>query len=394
MLDLDSTVGFPALDEALPGSSSVLRQKLQGWVGDDPLSEFLVGQLMEELEARPYQSEVPKVPLISLPEYDDVGVVANRLIADFETLPWEYHAFVSVPGSVSTLLASALDDEKSDRSQRFGLVKLGERASEYPPGPEPVFPLIGKPYELSPDTLYVRGILSGYVRRYFTTTPLEQFLFTVKAFFGFCIAHRFVTRGFHFFATAPKKHALLYRRRTDIWVAQEPHELEADLARTLSSLAANSEFSKHPAEFQRAYMKDFLRSVGHVLTDTEANERLLLAAQWLFDSHSTGSQLLSFIQATVVLETLLGEKAVSDIIGLGELLANRCAYLIGKSKTQRDEVINDFRRIYGTRSSIVHRGHNRLTSDEQRDLFTLRWMCYRVVQEELKLLTADKKDAP
>jgi len=119
------------------------------------------------------------------------------------------------------------------------------------------------------------------------------------------------------------------------------------------------------------------------------NAGVLRAAQWLFDSYSSRSQLLAFVQATVALEILFGDKAISDVVGLGELLGNRVAYLIGTTRQQREEVLKDFRRIYETRSRIVHRGHNLLSAQERSDLYTLRWMCSRAILRELELAKAD-----
>jgi hypothetical protein len=62
----------------------------------------------------------------------------------------------------------------------------------------------------------------------------------------------------------------------------------------------------------------------------------------------------------VAMEILLGDKAVSDLMGLGELLRNRCAYLIGDSQTQREEILDEFKKIYEVRCQIVHRGKSRL----------------------------------
>jgi hypothetical protein len=87
----------------------------------------------------------------------------------------------------------------------------------------------------------------------------------------------------------------------------------------------------------------------------------------------------------VALEILFGDKAASDLVGLGELLANRCAFSIAKDRSQRDKVLVDFKRIYDTRSKIVHRGHSRLSRREEADLSTLRWMVARSLQEEIKL---------
>jgi hypothetical protein len=115
---------------------------------------------------------------------------------------------------------------------------------------------------------------------------------------------------------------------------------------------------------------------------------LLLAAQWLFDSYCGSNELLSFVQGAVVLETLLGDKAISDTIGLGDLLGNRCAYLISKTLEEREMILRDFRSIYDVRSKIVHAGKKRLNR-EQRMLFEkLQWICHRAIQKEVELFQA------
>jgi hypothetical protein len=96
---------------------------------------------------------------------------------------------------------------------------------------------------------------------------------------------------------------------------------------------------------------------------------IILASQWLFDSH-TGHDELSYVQAMVVLEILLGDKAMSDEIGLGRLLGNRCAYLIGVNHEQRSELLRRFSDIYAVRSEIVHRGKHRLNVKERGLLHT------------------------
>jgi len=91
----------------------------------------------------------------------------------------------------------------------------------------------------------------------------------------------------------------------------------------------------------------------------------------------------------VALEILLGDKASSDIMGLGELLRNRCAYLIGKTHDQRQDILKDFKQIYEIRSKIVHRGKSKLTFNERGLFMNLQWLCRRVIQEEIELLKAN-----
>jgi hypothetical protein len=91
---------------------------------------------------------------------------------------------------------------------------------------------------------------------------------------------------------------------------------------------------------------------------------------------------------------LLGDKRASqEIGGLGQLLRNRCAYLIGNSYQHRSELLRDFDKIYDVRSQIVHSGKNKLTADERRLFHQLRSMCASVICKEISLLEADLKRA-
>lgn len=114
----------------------------------------------------------------------------------------------------------------------------------------------------------------------------------------------------------------------------------------------------------------------------------MLASQWLFDSYTGSDELLNYVQAMVVLEILLGDKAKSDEIGLGRLLSNRCAYLIGNNYEERADMLRRFGDIYAVRSEIVHRGKQRLNAKERELFYDLHWMCRRVLQREVDLLKA------
>src|SRR2546425_12513341 len=70
-----------------------------------------------------------------------------------------------------------------------------------------------------------------------------------------------------------------------------------------------------------------LTDIGAVMTRHVEDDRLLRAAKWLFDSYAATNPLLAFVQATTSLEILLGDKTLSDLVGLGALLGNRCAFL-------------------------------------------------------------------
>ncbi|MBN9277161.1 MAG: hypothetical protein J0I57_05940, partial [Hyphomicrobium sp.] len=144
-------------------------------------------------------------------------------------------------------------------------------------------------------------------------------------------------------------------------------------------------------ERKLSWAEHTLGNMASAFAGLEKAETILLGAQWLFDSYSSRDELLSFVQAMVVLEILLGDKNASDKIGLGSLLRNRCAYLIGNSQEERTNILQDFNKIYSVRSQIVHAGKHRLTLEERSLFRRLQWMCRRVIDKEVDLLKANPK---
>lgn len=147
---------------------------------------------------------------------------------------------------------------------------------------------------------------------------------------------------------------IVHRSNNAHWEQDTPIELPEDASQTISDLVYSSIALEDEKDNKSPFVINRLLLISKLLCDP-ANERILLSCEWLFDSIASDNELLSFVQAMVSLEILLGDKAVSDLMGLNELLRNRCAYLIGKSQAQRDEILKDFREIYDVRSQIVHR---------------------------------------
>jgi hypothetical protein len=123
-----------------------------------------------------------------------------------------------------------------------------------------------------------------------------------------------------------------------------------------------------------------------VFNKAQKADVIFLAAQWLFDSYTGSDAIMNFIQGMVVLEILLGNKAVSDEIGLGTLLGNRCAYLIATNQDERLEILRSFSEIYDVRSQIVHSGKQRLNAMEYTLFNKLLGYCTSVICKEISLL--------
>lgn len=129
-----------------------------------------------------------------------------------------------------------------------------------------------------------------------------------------------------------------------------------------------------------------LRTMGSCFSHPREAGRILRAAQWLAGSYASRNETLSFVQAMVAMEILLGDKKTSDMVGIGELLSNRTAYLIGESQADREAVLADFRGLYAVRSEIVHSGKTRLSYSEREKFHTLLSICQRSIAAEIDLL--------
>ncbi len=397
-IDWESFPDLSPLDAALPGPKTDLQKALVAYVGDLPLRSFISGVLSDDLRRRPFEMDGPKRPLTGIPEYADVSAVTARLIDAVDQLPRSYSVLVSVSNDAASVLGPAVPQDGLDLTPDVRLITVPEGGGPYAAQPkQDVLPFFlnpnGPPNGVTPGTLYLAITGRGYIPTLGSSAPLEFASFMSRAFFGLCIAQVLLSRGRGYRPGGPhRRYLVVYGHSAEPYPFQGAYEFPIDLGEAIDSLAIHSFLAdKSQPETLPKWVLGDLADIGAAMTRHDEDDRLLRAAQWLFDSYAATNPLLAFVQATTSLEILLGDKTMSDLVGLGALLGNRCAFLIGKSRSQRDKILTDFQRIYETRSKIVHRGHPRLSPTEENDLWMLHWMCSRVIQEEMKLMLADPK---
>ena len=100
------------------------------------------------------------------------------------------------------------------------------------------------------------------------------------------------------------------------------------------------------------------------LFNSEETQRLRTAAIWLLRGHRSGRGMDQILDSTIAIEVLLGDREASDRVGLSKLMANRCAYALGKSYNERKDLFEFFTRFYKVRSDIVHSGRMKLSESE------------------------------
>lgn len=113
-------------------------------------------------------------------------------------------------------------------------------------------------------------------------------------------------------------------------------------------------------------------------------ERIRTSLEWAFDSELNENQTLAFIQACVGLEALLGDDDQEE--PLTTRLADRCAYLLGKSHTDRTLIRKRFKNMYDVRSKLIHGRSPRLGPSDKEQLRIAQTMLGEVITEEARRL--------
>ncbi len=394
-LNRESTSGFLIANDSLPKHGPIV-DELNSIIGEWPLYDFLYGFISKELnDQQEYSFDEPRLKITELEKYSDIEATSQRLVDEFNTLPWKYRFTLDIKSTLSPYFS---DNSVFNITDTIRVVKPDENfITEHPlEGYDGIASrgLLGLanfiPREWKEDSLYLQIDTDGFIGKYVSTQTTEAVLSNVKAFCGLSIALRLLKVEHTYHPATPKMHLIAHKWNSSQWLFDESEELNDDASRAISDLSFHDLDGHLDTDTKKAsWIKSKLEDIGVVFNNFEKSEKIILAGQWFFDSYSGRNELLSFIQTIVSLEILLGDKASSDVVGLGELLRNRCAYLIGKTHDQRKDILDNFKKIYDIRSKIVHRGKSKLTLEERGLFKTLQWICRRVIQEEITLLKAN-----
>lgn len=401
-LDRKSAIMLILAESILPERGQI-KENLIRYIGETPVFDFIYETLSRELsEGQKYDSGSTLISLTEIDDYNDSRAVAERLINEFESLPWAYSLTIKLDNDFGVLLSSTIKDHTFCDFIRL-ITPTEEFENKYPlqsgiesrdlnlQGGLSLLALYS-PLQWDQSAAYLQFNIEGFIGQYGETAPLEETISLLKAFCGIGIALRLLKVNYKYRPTPTKAKFYIHRYNADNWQIQRSHELDSNLSDTFNDLVFHDlDGTLNSEESKIGWIKRAFDGIGCVFKNKDKAQKIILASEWLFDSYCGKNELLSFVQTAVVMEILLGEKAISDLMGLGELLRNRCAYLIGKSHKQRQELLEDFKEIYDVRSKIVHRGKSRLTLHEKTLFSKLQWMCRRVIYEEIELLKEDLK---
>jgi hypothetical protein len=382
-INYPSSTKLAAANNVIPTSGTV-REQLTTYINETPVSTFIVDQLQSELlQLNQFQPDNPSMNLTDIVGYEDPKQVAGRLVDQISSLPWQYKLTIGLPRQVTPLLPAA--ENNFVLNDQIELVRAHDAFQElYPLEPEKQS-LLGlfeeRPSSWEPSAEYMQISANGFIGPYGGSIPAWRAESILRAFCGLGIAFRLfeVQHKYSLFGPKPSSHFIVHRQISD-----QSRRFEGKLKLSDERSRAVDSLEKNPdAEQWANYILSLMQAV---FSSGSKAEPIALASEWLFDSYTGHDELLSYVQAMVVLEILLGDKAKSDEIGLGHLLSNRCAYLIGKTQEERAAILRDFDQVYTVRSAIVHRGKSRLTRDERILFYKLHVLCHSIIQKEVELL--------
>ncbi|KQP62131.1 HEPN domain-containing protein [Methylobacterium sp. Leaf112] len=394
-------LGWQSLDVLLPLNDVVpaldkLPVPLKTMIDERPVSDFAADRIGRQLSVvgtyREMGVPVPE-PLIGLASFADPGAIARQVVTDFASLPWEYLFSLRLPRSIGSVMATVIDETgRMEIGAGVALVRSSDVLKEQFPLPHQSSMLMALTYGSAweEEGVYLQVPVSGYADKYGRTGTVMRAVETLQTFLGLGMALRiFQYRPSSQMPFGPPRSSYHVHRRVDgAWHHDTTVDLEATVVMGLEG------FQCVDVGHQVGY-GIFVRHVRDLMATCFSNpneaSRIMRAAQWLAGSYTSRNETLSFVQAMVAMEILLGDKKTTDMVGIGELLSNRCAYLIGDSQADREAVLADFRGLYSVRSEIVHSGKSRLTYSEQIKFHRLLSICQRSIKAEIDLL---KKNQP
>jgi hypothetical protein len=386
-----------------------LRDRLVEYVDDFPFTEFILDMLGEELwHLDKYRPDTnPK--LTEIQGYNDADAVAARLLGQFESLPWQYRLTVKLPDALGELLHTAetaatlspsiwIVRATEEFAHQFPLETTSDQLNQRLAGEVTLLNFLSKEKakpKWDHGSVYFQIAAEGFIGQYGASATSSYAERHLRSLFGMGLATRLLDFKHTYSSIPPKTFVYLHRRSDDgTWEPRTRYELNDAVSRCIANLRLHDLGGPLLAQHMPRWVSARLSDISAAFRSGERSEPTILAAQWLFDSYAGHDPLLSFVQSMVVLEIVLGDKAVSDEIGIGELISNRFAYLVGTTHEERTDLIAEFKKIYKVRSQIVHSGKHSLNLDERALFQRLRWMCRRAIDKEIDLLKAGLSKEP
>lgn len=392
LLNLNTANDLMDLDDLLKNRRE-LSESLTAILGDMPLYNFFSDYISRILSDNADWEEGKSGKITDLPFIGEPQEFASKLVKAFGTLGWHYTVTYVLPQSLNWLLPPDVEQYVFDENTRlirvteqirseFPMTSYNERARRR----EGILAYLMGEDSLPEERLLFQTQVTGYIGVFGTNEAMRRAENRLKALIGFLISANTIKVGFKYISAPSRNEIIVYEKHSGVWEITRKDKIEDDLSKLLDRLEVNTVDGKISDDIITSWLKFGLNASRPGFASGKACDRLQLAAKWLVDSYSNNQELLGFVQAMVCLEIILGDQEDSGELGLGATIRNRCAYLIGHSLDDREEISEQLRAIYRVRSKIVHTGKDRFTRDDYVMLFLLRDYCRRALARELEII--------
>lgn len=364
----------------------------QGSALDKAASEFLGEQHITTFINSELRSIVLPKEKLSIPERSLGGVfpvsladeIASQLISKFESLPWPYQFHFPLPGMATQSLP--FDEGSIEVAPNTRLIAgwfLNNEARTSGKLSERGRPSATEVQWIESD-IYIRVDIEGYVSRDYQSDTVLQAHERIFSLIGLLVAFQILETDYLWANGGEGRHPISISLLSN---EIEPAASTLDLDSTYQTLANDLGYALRLLEILDKSPEIALEEVKHA-TSMCVDDRISSAAKWFLDSHTGNNAQVKFVQLMIAFETLLGDRQTARETGIANLMANRCAYMIGTSSTHRETLIAAFKEGYDIRSRIVHAGTSRLTHKEKVNFQCLQQLCADVIQHEAKILMA------
>lgn len=343
--------------------------------------------------------------LISLPGFEDPILLASTLVTELSSLPQKLRVMSSLPSSFSEVLFHDTQDleigpgirvVRGDKLEAHCPLSTGSaRLDEWVVGTKSMDRI-----RLTKDGHYFVTWHSGYVGGFFQNAVIQAHLDKLRSMLGLLLAIDALEEDYTEHDMTPyvvvhqvgdsTELALTSSLDSDVSYLFDNYGLEVDLRGSFrldfeesgEELLEVLPLSEEEEERKGIVQGELRTAFG----GGELTRRILTSSLWLFRAFTTSRKMDVILNATIALEVLLGDREEADRIGLTKLMSNRCAYLLGSTKKERDEIMESFKGIYELRSKIVHTGMHHTDRAADRVAHSARLLAARVIKKELELV--------
>lgn len=330
-----------------------------------------------------------KVKIAEMPPFLDPLATAKKITGLLSNLPRQYRMIVRGPAELGDRLnRHDINIKISDRlslisgeliSKKFKSYHEIKSINDYIRTPNSDEKL---PNSFDDSSLYFEYRTSGCISAGSNTKIAIDFFDTIRSFYGAAMALEIIDNFDH------KQQNL-----TPWVVANELKNDESELCYVARSdddivKATNIATTIEYDEIIKSEIQDFEESISPIVKmfSSKDGHKLITAAIWIFRANLSPKSMDTILESTIAIEVLLGDRETSDRIGLSKLMANRCAYALGKSFVERKEIIDFFVDFYRVRSDIVHNGKFKFEDGEINVVHKGLALSQRILRHEINLL--------